>query len=131
MLSFTSEPKSPIGLLRRVGTASSLEDGAFALVLPILAQQSTGSLGVAAVFVAVTAPWALVSLPVGHLADHMSRTRLLKITAFARTGLAAVLAVLCVSGTPPRRPLGSTGRPAGALTTRTGPPRPCLRRRTS
>ncbi|MGZ2356780.1 MFS transporter [Streptomyces sp. 372A] len=99
-MSFSAERQSPIRLLRRISTASSLEDGAFTLVLPVLAQQSTGNLGVAAVFVAVTAPWALVSLPIGYLADHMSRTRLLRITAFARTGLAAVLAVLCVFGDP-------------------------------
>ncbi|MGW2842701.1 MFS transporter [Streptomyces sp. NPDC001493] len=99
-MSFSPERDSPVRLLRRISTASSLEDGAFTLVLPVLAQQSTGNLGVAAVFVAVTAPWALVSLPIGYLADHMSRTRLLRYTAVARTGLAVVLALLCALGNP-------------------------------
>ncbi|MHA6763642.1 MFS transporter [Streptacidiphilus sp. PAMC 29251] len=79
---------------------SSLEDGAFTIVLPVLAQQATGKLGVAVVFFAATAPWTLVSLPVGYLADHMSRTRLLRMSAFVRTGLACVLAVLYLSGSP-------------------------------
>ncbi|WP_159392962.1 MFS transporter [Streptomyces cyaneogriseus] len=94
------EALGPIKVLRRTSTASSLEDGAFTLVLPVLAQQSTGNFGVAAVFVAVTAPWALASLPIGYLADHMSRARLLKIVAFVRTGLAALLAALYLSGNP-------------------------------
>lgn len=91
---------SPVKVLRRTSTASSLEDGAFALVLPVLAEQSTGKYGVAAVFVAVTAPWALASLPIGYLADHMSRTRLLRIAAVVRTGLAALLAALHLFGSP-------------------------------
>lgn len=91
---------SPVKVLRRTSTASSLEDGAFALVLPVLAEQSTGKYGVAAVFVAVTAPWALASLPIGYLADHMSRTRLLRIVAVVRIGLAALLAALYLLGSP-------------------------------
>ncbi|MDN0199189.1 MFS transporter [Streptomyces sp. S.PNR 29] len=90
----------PLKVLRRATAASSLEDGAFTLVLPVLAQQSTGNAGVAVVFVAVTAPWALASLPIGYLADHMSRTQLMRIVAFVRTGLAVLLAALYLFDNP-------------------------------
>ncbi|MEU6934590.1 MFS transporter [Streptomyces sp. NPDC046385] len=87
-----------VRLLRRVSTVSSLEDGAFTVVLPVLAQKSAGSMGVAAVFIAVTAPWALASLPLGYLADHLSRTRLAKAAALGRLGFAALLATLPLWG---------------------------------
>ncbi|MFB7512103.1 MFS transporter [Streptomyces sp. NPDC056144] len=77
-----------------MSTVSSLEDGAFAVVLPVLAQRSAGDMGVAAVFIALTAPWALTSLPLGYLADHLSRTRLAKGAAFGRLGFAVLLAAL-------------------------------------
>ncbi|GEB61803.1 MFS transporter [Streptomyces gardneri] len=85
---------SPVRLLRRVSTVSSLEDGAFTVVLPVLAQKSAGDMGVVAVFIALTAPWALTSLPLGYLADHVSRTRLAKGAAFGRLGFAVFLAAL-------------------------------------
>ncbi len=93
-LSAKQEALRPIKALRRATTFSSLEDGAFAVVLPVLAQQSTGNTGVAVVFVAVTAPWALASVPIGYLADHMSRTELMRVVAFLRTGISVLLAAL-------------------------------------
>ncbi|MEU2244905.1 MFS transporter [Streptomyces sp. NPDC018338] len=85
-------------LLRRVSTVSSLEDGAFTVVLPVLAQKSAGNMGVAAVFIAVTAPWALASLPLGYLADHLSRTWLAKAAVLGRLGFATLLASLPLWG---------------------------------
>ncbi len=83
---------------QRVVAASgltNLADGIRAVALPLLALQLTSSpFLLAVVFAAGQAPWLLLGLWAGGLADRLDRRMLAQRVALARTGLLALMAVL-------------------------------------
>ncbi|MFF5802110.1 MFS transporter [Streptomyces sp. NPDC012746] len=90
------------GLFRIAVLASGLADGVYLVSVPLLALSLTGSpLAVAAVGVALRAPWLLMTLPAGVVVDRLPPLRLLRRASAARLPLVVALSVLAWCGLLP------------------------------
>lgn len=77
---------------------SSTGDGMFLTAFPLLAASLTRDPGaIAAVTVANRAPWILLSLPLGAVADRFRRRTMMVIADIVRGGVVAVLAALVLA----------------------------------
>ncbi|MDH6114554.1 MFS family permease [Kitasatospora sp. MAP12-15] len=74
---------------------SGLADGIYLISIPLLALSLTGSAAVvSAVGIALRAPWLLVTLPAGVLADRYPPLTLIRCASWARLPLVAALCLL-------------------------------------
>ncbi|WP_377268536.1 MFS transporter [Peterkaempfera sp. SMS 1(5)a] len=96
-------------------TLSAIGDGMRFVALPLLAARLSGDpRDIALVFLAEQAPWLLLSLPAGALADRLDRRQLLWRVDAARAVVAALPAVLVVLNAPSIPLLAATGFLLGA-----------------
>jgi MFS family permease len=78
---------------------STVGDGCYLSALPLIAATFTKDpIGIAAVSAAGTLPWLLFGLASGALVDRWDLRRVMWVTDLCRAAVAAVLAVLLVSG---------------------------------
>jgi MFS family permease len=77
---------------------SSIGDGLVLIAFPLLATQLTHNpILIAGVAFATQAPWIVVALPAGALADRVGRRRLMTTVELARAGVLFLLAVAILS----------------------------------
>lgn len=95
-------PTAAFGALWTSSTASNLADGVFKLALPLYVATMTASPAqVATAMAAFSAPWLLLSIPVGRWVDLMDRRRLMVAANLARVVVLSALLGLQLLGALP------------------------------
>lgn len=90
------------GALWTSSTASNLADGVFKLALPLyVATMTTSPAQVATAMAAFSAPWLLLSIPVGQMVDAMDRRRLMVVANVVRVLVLVSLLGLQLLGSLP------------------------------
>jgi hypothetical protein len=79
--------------------ASQHANGLYQVALPLLAIPVGGAVAVGVVAASAMAPWLVMAIPAGILADRLDRRRLLLTVCTIRTATAAVVAAMVISGT--------------------------------